>query len=180
MMGNTLKSARGTMITIVPRFTSPCNHQVTGYNFRMQRSYFSIVLVLLQVFIATLGQGAFTLCVRRDGTQALEWTATSDCQSLTSVCHAACGHSLCDEAIDEDGVELRCDPCTDYLLVAVVVAVVDLKPVHLLEGTDDLCWYLPVAGDEYALHLTVLMSHPPPIALWESLADLGASVVLRC
>jgi len=146
----------------------------------MRRVYFGTVLALLQVFIATLGQGALTLCVRRDGTQALEWTAASDCKSLTSACHVACGHRLCDEETDEDGAALRCDPCIDYLLVAEIVAVVDLKPVLLFECASDLCWYLPVAGDEYALHLVFLMSHPPPITLMESLADLGASVVLRC
>lgn len=146
----------------------------------MQRIYFSIVLVLLQVFIATLGQGALTLCVRRDGTQALEWTATSDCQSLTSACHAACGHSPNDVDTDEDGVALRCDPCTDYLLVADVMAVVDLKPAHLHDVAGGLCWYLPISHDEYTHHLTTLMPHPPPLSPAISLADLGASVVLRC
>ncbi len=180
MMGNALKSARGTMITIVPRFTSPCNHQVTSYNFRMRRVYFGTVLALLQVLIATLGQGALTLCVRRDGTQALEWTASSDCQSLNSVCHAACGHRLCDEETDEDGVALRCDPCIDYLLVADVVAVENLKPAPLMDCSTGLCWFLPAVGDDFALHITILMSHPPPLPLAMSLADLGASVVLRC
>jgi hypothetical protein len=146
----------------------------------MQRIYFSTVLAILQVLIATLGQGAFTLCVRRDGMQALEWTAASDCQSPTSACHAACGHSPNDADTGEDGVALRCDPCTDYLLVTEVVAVVVQKPSHLLEGASDLCWYLPIVCDEYANSLTTLISHPPPIVLMESLADLGASVVLRC
>jgi len=168
------------MITIVPRFTSPCNHQVTSYNFRMRRVYFGTMLAILQVLIATLGQGAFTLCVRRDGTQALEWTAASDCQSPASACHVACGHSPSDVDTDEDGIALRCDPCTDYLLVAEVVAVVSLKPAHLLDVAGDLCWYLPIACDEYLNHLTTLKSHPPPLPLVMSLADLGASVVLRC
>jgi len=157
---------------------SSCIQILISYNFLMQRVYVGTVLVLLQVFIITLGQGALTLCVRKDGSQALEWTAAGPCQSMKSASHEACGHQVCFE--DEDEIALRCDPCTDYLLVAEVVAVLDVKPAHLIDGASDLCWYMPIACNDYSLHLISLMAHPPPPPLISSLAALGASVVRRC
>lgn len=138
------------------------------------------LLVLLQVMIITLGQGALTLCVRHDGTQALEWTSANECQSQRSASHAACEHQKCCDEDQGDEIAFRCDPCTDYLLVAEPMVVVDLKTISMNEGGGDLCWYMLVAGDDYSLHLITLKAHPPPSPLIESLASLGTSIVLRC
>jgi hypothetical protein len=138
------------------------------------------VLVLLQVIIFTLGQGALTLCVRRDGTQALEWTSVNECQLQKSASHAACEHQKCCDEDEADEIAFRCDPCTDYLLVADLMVLVDNKHASVNEGSSDLYWYLPTVVDGYLLHLTSLLAHPPPSPLVEKLADLGTSVVLRC
>jgi hypothetical protein len=146
----------------------------------MSRILVGSVLVLLQVIIITLGQGALTLCVRHDGTQALEWTSANACQLQKSASHASCEHQKCCDEDEGDEIAFRCDPCTDYVLVADQIVVAESKPASVNEGAGYLCWYLPTIVDGYLLHLTSLMAHPPPLPLVESLADLGASVVLRC
>lgn len=74
-------------------------------------------LVMLQVLIGTLGQGALTLCVRRDGTQHLELTALSDCKAQAGQLHeGTCCHE--DEYLAvAPADQIGCDPCTDYLLI---------------------------------------------------------------
>ncbi|MFT3878713.1 MAG: hypothetical protein QM703_03520 [Gemmatales bacterium] len=168
------------MNLIVPRFTSSCIVAGISYNSHMPRLLVGSVLVLLQVIIVTLGQGALTLCVRHDGTQALEWTAANECQSQKSASHATCEHEKCCDEDVADEIAFRCDPCTDYVLVADQIVVVDGKNALVNEGSSELCWYLPNVVDGYLSHLTSMMAHPPPSPLVESLADLGASVVLRC
>ncbi|HQR05699.1 MAG TPA: hypothetical protein PLN21_02700 [Gemmatales bacterium] len=138
------------------------------------------VLALFQVIIVTLGQGALTLCVRHDGTQALEWTSANECQFKKSASHAACEHQKCCDEAEADEIAFRCNPCTDYVLVVDQIMVVDSKLDSLNERASDLCWYLPTVVDGYLSHLTSLQAHPPPSPLVESLADLGASVILRC
>jgi hypothetical protein len=179
-MAKAEEKMRGTMMIIVPRFTSSCIVAGISYNSHMFRLLAGSVLVLLQVIIVTLGQGALTLCVRHDGTQALEWTSANECQLQKSASHASYEHQKCCDDDEGDEMAFRCDPCTDYLLVADLIVVVDSKVAPVNEGSSDLCWYLPTVVDGYLLHLTSLMAHPPPSPLAESLADLGASVVLRC
>lgn len=171
---------RGTMNIIVPRFTSSCKELESSYNSHMFRILVGSVLVLLQVIIVSLGQGALTLCVRHDGTYALEWTSANECQLQKSASHATCEHQKCCDDDEADEVAFRCDPCTDYVLVADQVVVMTIKTVQVNEGCSDLCWYLPAVSDGYLFQLTSLLAHPPPSPLIESLADLGASVVLRC
>ena len=168
------------MNIIVPRFTSSCKQLGSSYNSHMFRVLVGLVLVLLQVVIVTLGQGALTLCVRHDGTQALEWTSANECQQQKSASHAACEHQKCCE--DDESIEsaFRCNPCTDYLLIAEPMVVVDLKTIPMTQSTGGLCWYMPVACHDYSLHLIALKAHPPPSPLIESLTSLGASVVLLC
>lgn len=147
----------------------------------MQRAVSGTILVALQVFIAVLGQGAFTLCVRRDGTQALEWTAYSECQAKKSASQLVSAHHVCcEEEASSTGETYHSDSCTDYLLVAEMVAVVDLRPVYLNSVCSDLYWYMPFACSDVASHFTVLMALPPPALASEGLAELGVSVVLRC
>lgn len=168
------------MSLIVLRFTSSCKQLASGYNSHMFRILAGSVLVLLQVIIVTLGQGALTLCVRHDGTQALEWTSANECQLQKSTSHSAYEHQKCCGDDEADEIAFRCDPCTDYVLVADQIVVVDSKTVVINEGSSELCWYLPTVVDGYLLHLTSLLAHPPPSPLVEKLADLGTFVVLRC
>jgi len=94
-----------------------------------------------------------------------------------STSHAACEHQDCCKD-EEESIAFRCDPCTDYLLVADQMVVVEIRTAPVQDGSSDLGWYLPMVVDGYFLHLTALMVHPPSSPMIESLADLAGTFVL--
>lgn len=109
-----------------------------------------ILLVTLQVLVCTLGQGALTLCVRRDGSQRIEWTAHSDCHE----------HQLNHDTSEPDD-HASCDICTDYVLLAPLAPSLshqspEMAPVQwaILDGLVTL-----EDGDDFTCHLSL---HGPP------------------
>lgn len=138
------------------------------------------LLALLQVIIVTLGQGALTLCVRQDGTQALEWTWANECQFQKTASHAAFEQTLCCDEVRQDETAFRCDPCTDYVLVAEQIVLLNCKVAPEHEENSDWCWYLSIVLDGSLLHHPSLLTHPPPLPLLESLSEFGVIGVLRC
>lgn len=137
------------------------------------------MLVMLQVLIGTLGQGALTLCVRRDGTQHLEWTALSDCKAEAArASDPCCLRELDEVAAISAAQQFHCDPCTDHVLIADQVVVLtnksawlDDQPLVCLHGLDSL----PVAWGQSAG--CVVSYHAPPRA---GPGTYLSSVVIRC
>src|SRR5437879_1089615 len=83
------------------------------------------ILVLVQVLVCTMGQGALTICIRNDGTQQLEWAWSNSCthSETEGICHCGCGAEEYPDEIpsgvpDSSGMGRTCSCCTDYLLVA--------------------------------------------------------------
>lgn len=163
-------------------FSLACVLHDMRYNVNDMGIALKTILVLLQLLICTVGQGALTLCVRRDGTQHLEWTWASECQSIKSASHTACGHESCTEgelAISA-GATFHCDPCTDYVLIAEPMVVTASKPLLSTDEGRTLCWYMPITMEGCLFHHTSRMAHPPP-SLWdESSTSRTSHVVLRC
>jgi hypothetical protein len=128
------------------------------------------LLLVLQVLVCTVGQGALTLCVRRDGTQRIEWTAHSACHAHHEQ-EAVC--SCCES--DEPAEQVACDFCTDYLLVAPVAPPLSHGMPELFD-----CYALcPVLSDwdvSSLHHLAHLSLHGPPP--WHEPVHLA--VPLRC
>ncbi|HQR44364.1 MAG TPA: hypothetical protein PLX97_16825, partial [Gemmatales bacterium] len=94
----------------------------------------------------------------------------------------ACRHELCceDEAepLPFSSTTLRCDPCTDYLLVAETMVVVS-RPADTTTDTDSPCWYMPTAFPSCLFQLTSTMAHLSPLP-WSESGSRVCSVVLRC
>lgn len=146
------------------------------------KRFLIITLVLLHVLICTIGQGALTLCVRRDGSQQLQWTYANDCRSLRSESHAACGHEACCDHEDEAAGVARfcCNPCTDYVLIAEINVVTKTTHAPLSDDACSLCWYMPVVLENYLPHNTVPLVHSPPSNWYDTQLAGISSVMLRC
>jgi hypothetical protein len=148
------------------------------------------VLALLQVLICTLGQGALTLCVRKNGTQRLEWTWATSCKDSNTKGSCPCGcsdeeNSCSDEQPSSNqsipGI-VTCNSCTDYTLVAVLPAVtVEKNHYQTLAETSYLFFPVAFESSSYALSKP---SHLQPFDqqshLKDSLATIISSVVIRC
>ncbi len=146
------------------------------------------VLALLQVLICTLGQGALTLCVRKDGTQRLEWTNTieSKCED-SSQCHCGCheAESTCsDELPSSDRTNLltdrSCPSCTDYTLVVPQSTSVEKNyPPAFAKVNWCYCVFAFEMSSkaESQANLHQVFTFRPYV---ESLSTILASVVIRC
>ncbi len=147
------------------------------------------VLALLQVLICTLGQGALTMCVRKNGTQRLQWTGAGSC-NITEKARCSCGCSEEAECSDESPakdhsiptVERTCRLCTDYTLVAMQANVTIEKEgqQRLLELSMVL---FPVSFELSSTALSLAKQfhafelRPHRV---DSLATILSSVVIRC
>lgn len=147
------------------------------------------VLALLQVLICTLGQGALTMCVRKNGTQRLQWTVGGSCK-VTEKARCSCGCSEEDACSDESPandhsiptVERTCKLCTDYTLVVTQANVTINKDQQqrLLESSLVL---FPVSFELSSNALSLAKQHQAfeqrPHRV-DSLATILSSVVIRC
>lgn len=122
-------------------------------------------LVLLQLLICTIGQGALTLCVRRDGSQRLEWTLASECHAMQSPIAkpSACGHVHEQTArANTDAPAWHGDPCTDYLLKAEPVITLAGRYGDHFDPMQLLLSAVPVIMLTDA-SVVVLQFRPPPL-----------------
>lgn len=146
------------------------------------------LLATLQVLICTVGQGALTLCVRKDGTQQVEWTWATSCSETKAEgsCHCGCGKN---ENSDEGpssspttaSLDRACDSCTDYLLVVVQPSVtVEKNPSQAIEQQ-----YFPdlQIAIELGLKNSISFSKTSALSrlhLTDSFAAIASMVVIRC
>ncbi len=148
------------------------------------------VLALLQVLICTLGQGAFTLCVRNDGTQRVEWSWATSCTNEDSdeSCHCGCSdknHTCSDELPPRNssipGMERTCDSCTDYTLMAVQPTVTADK--YQSQTIDELSFLIPPMSFQFTWTEGLLPQHhilEQQSHLLDSLTTIISSAVIRC
>jgi hypothetical protein len=141
-------------------------------------------LAILQVLICTLGQGAFTLCVRKDGTQKVYWSFGFVCQTEEPQTKCPCRCCEDDPACPDEipsGQRLigSCSVCTDYLLVAdqPTVTVEKQEKQEALQAVA----FTSVSFEQFAFDTEVLVL----AKLAEVQATFGcatglSTVVLRC
>lgn len=149
----------------------------------------SCVLALLQVLICTLGQGALTMCVRKNGTQRLQWTGSGSCK-VTEKARCSCG--CCEEEVCTDespakdesmpSVERTCKLCTDYTLVATQanLTIEQNQQQRLLESSLVLfpvCFELSSNPLSLAKQYQSFEQRPHFV---DSLSTILSSVVIRC
>lgn len=146
------------------------------------------VLALLQVLICTLGQGALTLCVRKNGTQRLEWSWATSCKSANTkgTCPCGCSDESCSDEQPSSNQTIpgivTCNSCTDYTLVAVLPAVTVEKNHHqTLDETSFL--QFPISFELSSIVCSTPKPHQPfdqQPHLVDSLTTILSTVVIRC
>jgi hypothetical protein len=148
------------------------------------------VLALFQVLICTVGQGALTLCVRKDGTQQLEWSWATSCTDARpeSTCHCGCSDdekSCPDEmpyrGTDSSSVSRTCSSCTDHVLVAEQPSVTIEK--NLSQLTVELHFLnlnspVELVSNEFA-SMQQYGTDPPSLRA-DSFTAIACCVVIRC
>lgn len=149
------------------------------------------VLALLQVLICTLGQGALTLCVRKNGTQRLEWSWATSCKNANTKGTCPCGCNEEEASCSDEqplsnqsipAIVRTCESCTDYTLMAVLPTVT-VEKSHLQTLDEAIFSQFPISFE--------LISYvwPPPNThqdfdqqshLVDSRTTIISSVVIRC
>ncbi|HMO35348.1 MAG TPA: hypothetical protein PKA06_04835 [Gemmatales bacterium] len=127
-------------------------------------------LVLLQVFVSLLGQGALSRCLRTDGSQHIVWTGHCDCHHEQSLHHP---HHQAAVPQQASPISLQVETCQDQVLWSGI-QYVTVKP--LVFPCDSI-----VAGLEY---LPRLLHHP---VSWQQPHQqpprehgAGLKLILRC
>lgn len=102
------------------------------------------LLILTQVLVSTLGQGALSLCVRTDGTQNVHWTfepcrkKVAD-QKGCSCCGAKKKIDVdCSESPLTSVVKNKCHSCEDYVIVADSDSISVAAPHQLMSEFPNL------------------------------------------
>jgi hypothetical protein len=160
-----------------------CHHEITIWreSESIMKMWVGSILVLLQVLVCTLGQGALTLCVHNDGTQQLEWTSSNE----EGCCHCGCESACTDEkpvqAPGFPGFERTCNSCTDYLLVVDQPSVtVEKSLTQTFENASAIALVIqqPLSLINFTLHSPLFFGKQSHLT--DSFATIASTVVIRC
>lgn len=140
------------------------------------------LLVLTQVLLSTLGQGALSLCVRTDGTEKVQWTFSKACSKKyddQKVC-SCCGAKKKSESSSANAVKQQCHSCEDFVILAETESTTTIA--HHLMWDEFSKLSLNVANEWLSsiAPVQIIAEIDSSPVLPDSLSTIVSTVVIRC
>jgi hypothetical protein len=146
------------------------------------------LLILTQVLVGTLGQGALSLCVRTDGTQRVHWTFAK-CANEKVADQKACSCCGAKKKLESDlsespvtpVVKHKCHSCEDYVIVADYESISHAASHQLMDEFSKLS--MNVAFElmsQFASGQIASKFDSSQVLLPDILSTVVSTVVIRC